>query len=936
MPSSYTPSRLPSSSSSRLPASYRTVREVEASRRAESRPVRLTTRTPAQRTTPVDTRPAVTAPPPPPPSNKAAPSPPPPPVRGPAAGAGAAKPANAADDLSYQEQIRSKRDRAKNTDPRQVMRQRLGEIDVLLRWHEGLLVPVADAQEILALEGIVTRAKEALKAPDQALPGDLVAEVAGGLASANAIGLRQLREMDGAKLEAKVVEANRKRAAAAKLDQQAPAAPDPAAAATPSLKAQVQAIVSTIPKGKHVRDNAEWAKRLIAAGQYNAAAYVIEHTWLIGKRRDVAAKAAEEDKKKRREALRKPDLIKSIIEGLSNGQLDEARTLLDELINNTVLPAAEGGTLLKQLIDEAFRTGAAQALATTAPDIVASLIVGAIKLSELKDEKRVVDVTRDHVAALRGQLSGEGARAVATSALTKHWRSGAAAEPDTFSWLLANIDPADWNDVEKGLAARAYNMLWHAGQYDDMLRLIDMDVSTHLPASDGSDTGRNREGVWSGWVQPLEHLLGNYVRLADPEIMKGVTDPAELRKVLGARQLLERIAPRADTTILTTWKEVVASQLIQGFEDAPGTIWGFEDVRLPYVQAAHDTTKGKQPLRMIEIWDAAEQALNAVGYPGLLADPEKVIADCVTAGLAKLETNLKEKPREYYGRESAAFKQQFEEQAGAYLRFLAKQTPKAKIATAELSGKKPDKWMGALGCKAGLWWAAEKGEPVYYVLDGLNEKDAINYKTWKTKKINARMENPLKVQAFGEVITLSEIREILNHWDDEDQKLRKVIKMVEKGRILEGDDLKKVDDWAKEMKANDSATKSATSRISPTKEALKPKLEGLEINPNLMALDAPVLKQIALQVDLVRMAADAHYELLSGALADCKVLYDNNLLPKNFAEYYAEMLKLPLGDQREELASKLITGYLTEDQVASALLQPLRTAVEKWAITPNR
>ena len=44
--------------------------------------------------------------------------------------------------------------------------------------------------------------------------------------------------------------------------------------------------------------------------------------------------------------------------------------------------------------------------------------------------------------------------------------------------------------------------------------------------------------------------------------------------------------------------------MITEFKENPGTIWGFEDIRLPFVQAAHATAHGLQPLRMMELWQA--------------------------------------------------------------------------------------------------------------------------------------------------------------------------------------------------------------------------------------------------------------------------------------------------------------------------------------------
>ncbi|MET7422680.1 hypothetical protein [Dactylosporangium sp. NPDC005555] len=952
------------------------MRPVSITTRTADRPVSITTRT-ADRPVSITTRTAdrpVTSPPPPPPGERPGPPPPPsgkagppPPPSGkagpppPASGQADAAPAADAkpkprwggkpapgEEVTYVDELKTKQSQPAVVNPRKVMRQRLGEVDRLLKWHDALLLKVASGDEIARIRRLAGEALAALDASKDEPDEYLIQTVTDATASMKMIGMRPLPETDDFDIEVAGQRNAQRRAAEAAAEAERRAAEargeplpqdDEDAEDPPSFKQQVESMLVHVPNAPQLSASVDWARRLIAEQKYFTASYVIEHVYLVGSRMAAAAKDAERDNKQRREDLRKPGMVGAAVADLSNGQFDSVRTAVKGLKDDTLLTAAEGHPKLKDLIDRVFGSPAVATRAAEAPDVFADLILGAIKLSRVSEGRKTVKVTEADVAQLRGALGPDAARAVATHLLVHNWQGGKAFDENTMTWVLKNIDLEAWNKPKQGLAARAYNMLWHAGRFGDMIALIDRGVSPRLPATTGSDNGRNREGVWSGYIQPLEHLLGNYVRLADPEVMdREVTNPEERRKVLGAAALLKTLAGRGDTTIVTTWKEVKSCQAIIGFADHPGTIWGFEDVRLPYVQAAHETEKGAQPVRMMEIWDAVEKALDATGYPALLADPDTVIAKCIDIGLAKLKTGIAEKPREYYKRDSPEFEQRFREQAESYLRFLAKQTPTAKLAVADLSGKRPDKWMGALGCKAGLWWAASKGEPVYYVLDGLNERDAIDYKAYKTKKINKRMAEPLKFQAFGEVITLSEIREILKHWDDTDdagKRLRDVVKMVERGNVLEGEKLEKVDEWAREMRAADLATKERLKRTPPSKAALAPKLKGLDTNPDLMSLDERVLKDVVLQADLVKMAAGAHHELLSGALRNCKALYSSLLLPEDFAVAYTAMLELPLG-KRAVAADELKLAYLNEGQVATALLEPLRTAVDRWAVTEIR
>src|SRR5262249_42535273 len=158
-------------------------------------------------------------------------------------------------------------------------------------------------------------------------------------------------------------------------------------------------------------------------------------------------------------------------------------------------------------------------------------------------------------------------------------------------------------------------------------------------------------------------------------------------------------------------------------ERNPGTIWGFEDIRMPFVQAAHETAKGDQPLRMMELWKAVEESLSVKGYGKLLDNPEEAADEYAEYGASLLDKNT-----------SKTYIENFKKDAKAYLLEFAAQMPKGTFARDKLEGRGkkrvseaagiiPGKFMGGLACKAGLWWAKKEKKPVYYCLDGVDMDD---------------------------------------------------------------------------------------------------------------------------------------------------------------------------------------------------------------------
>lgn len=584
-------------------------------------------------------------------------------------------------------------------------------------------------------------------------------------------------------------------------------------------------------------------------------------------------------------------------------------------------------------------------------------------------------------------------------------------DPALFEHLASQIDEKTWNDAapglgrKRGLAPLVCNRLWNTGHYDEICKLVDLKVDTSLPFNLDEDTteASRGEGVWSGFVQPLQHVLGNYVRNVgelegfEKQGKKGdqprfsklspkTEAPPDLKKVEGARKILSKLGDNA--SVLTKWEEIKQSDLLKKFKEEPGTIWGFENVRMPYVQAAHETDEGNQPLRMWELWDTVEEeALKPEGYEKLMSDPEKAIPYFVGKAIQKFtsapsdkvhrefsatelqqkhaavkvaqdtakefdekakaseqkaEENEKNKGEaEQAGKEikvinryardakldranaeqfrkkagesrvaaqkfqaeieqageqtpekmtknleleaaklneqaksleetgdadsaeearnlralaqqkqaEAAFIANFESSAANYLRVFSEQMPRGTFAglaldkqgnkrkgtkkdqdltITEIAGMEPGKFMGALGCKVGLWWAKDQGEPVYYCLDGVNPKDFIEYKKVKNAAVSSYLNGEPNTVPHADVITLVEIREIMKNWEE----LKDTVRFTRKGELLSGSNFdKEVAEWRAKMKEADEEAKKIAA--APPKTAFTDQLN--KIDPGLLA-----------------------------------------------------------------------------------------------------
>jgi hypothetical protein len=544
---------------------------------------------------------------------------------------------------------------------------------------------------------------------------------------------------------------------------------------------------------------------------------------------------------------------------------------------------------------------------------------------------------------LTGYLTGfdtEGAEEVAARLIFLNWKSPWVLDGAVCAWLLGIPGLRD-AEAFPGLSARLLNMLWNIQQFEPICALIDAGIDTSTPSYvDATLTSRTKfvdqqtgidwtpEGFYQGYVQPLEHLLGNYVYLVSLALLTekdavhiGMQTPGvDLRnrklllqlgrsKVAGAGKVLQALARRGDAQMLTSFTQVQQSPLIKAFVSRRGTIWGFESIRLMFVQAAHLTDLGKQPVRMFELWAVVEAMLTKQRYVDLLERPEETITEIVVTAVATLDDMFRNYPLEFPGLHDQQARRQFrvafKEQCRGYLQVLSERPPTIKFDTAVVRGYAPGKYLGAGGCKVGLWWAQKQGTPVYYCLDGVNDEDVIWFKTRKTQHINDFIEVPCRPE-YVEVITLAEIREILTNWTD----LRSTVQFCRKGVFLTE---AQVADLIRRMQAAD-ATMSAP-RSAPLRELVDEVWAAAEV-PGLPALTGPVFDDmgvgpyyhVATQLLLMDMALKAaNNAVLSSFLTSkgARVLFDTGLLPNGFGQAYQSMALTQPAAVDEALVAKL-------------------------------
>ena len=549
-------------------------------------------------------------------------------------------------------------------------------------------------------------------------------------------------------------------------------------------------------------------------------------------------------------------------------------------------------------------------------------------------EEKALDFDRAFGSAKNGVL----AEALVASLPDKEKKPPAVLNPELFGVLATNVPPDAWNDETarpgalKGLGPRVCAALWQNGAYDQLCELIKHGVDTSLAANVGVKV--KGPGIYSGFIQPIQHVIQGQLR----DIDKLGTDEAKQwpedrkSKAEGAKKIFRTLEKQKKAVTLTKWSDVEKSDMIEKFEKNPGTIWGFENIRMPYVQAAHGTKQGAQPLRMMELWEAVTNILSVPSaYNKLIDDPKNAVDEFIDAGVKEIEGKIEEHRQlvkdnkddpDYKFADIADMKEfidNFKRDAKAFLLEFAAQMPKGTLVRPSLdekgkqrvhqemidgrpkysnvylldeAGIVPGKFMGGLACKAGLWWAKKEKKPVYYCLDGINMDDVTNYKKVRNKAIEDFINGGGKQgggKGHEEVITLVELREILKHWDGPDG-LEDTVKFVLKGKTLTGDELKnKVKAWQEAM---EKANKGAGRTPAPDFNTFANELN--KIDPGLIAklgkeTDAKKANMDARDIVkkygyLVKVAKTRPHIVLKYIMSKCQVLIEYGLISEGLPD----------------------------------------------------
>jgi hypothetical protein len=532
-------------------------------------------------------------------------------------------------------------------------------------------------------------------------------------------------------------------------------------------------------------------------------------------------------------------------------------------------------------------------------------------------------------------------------------------DPALFSKLKTKFAPDKWNESSRGLGARVCQGLWQKGHYDQIAELIDYGVDTSLAARVAGKTGSGA-GVYSGFFQPVQHVVSKHLR--DVSVLD--IDPCPLTddrkwRAKGAKKVIAALEKKDAAKTVTKWSDVTGSEMMVEFKKKPGTIWGFEDIRLPFVQAAHGVDEvPAQPLRMMELWEAVNESLDPAAFARLLDDPDKAADEFVKKGIEIIEAGLKStKPSDVakydeIRKKKDEFIGNFRTQAKEFLKEFASQMPKATFTTgakdesgkvrrektergdevdvglSDVAGVQKGKFAGGLACKAGLWWAKKENKPVYYCLDGINMDDVTNYKKAKNKSIEdfiAAGGKTKGAKGHDEVITMVELREVLKNWDE----LKDTVLFVLKGKILKDDELKsQVAEWQNKLK---DGNRQAGRTPAPPREDFTYQLNA--INPKLMQDLSPgkegnmdardIVKKYGylLKVSKTRPAI-----LLKYIISRCAVLTKYKLLSDGLAPAAAQFNAPKEGDDMKALSAEL----LRQIKLCYAALQgPLESALTR-------
>ena len=529
-----------------------------------------------------------------------------------------------------------------------------------------------------------------------------------------------------------------------------------------------------------------------------------------------------------------------------------------------------------------------KALAADEPALLTSLSA-ALKMNIDKDSPPELRLGKEQLARLdaalgprRGKLAAEVLGSMGNSAPTND---------ALFGWAMdsADVDHINVAAKEKGIAAVTLDTLWRKGRWDEIEKLV----------GKGWDTGQPKLGGqgYSGFTMPLAHQAAGWLHLIDknpdqidpkkmtvPDLELFKDNRAEwLKRRDGVAKVLKAIGSTpvkgaTQPSMLTSYDEVKKSPTMDAFREKAGTFWGFENVRMPYVQAAReDKDQGgggadAMVLRMMDMWAALAKLTNRMKdqrYDELMEKPGKVIDELVAEALSSDDVK---------GR-SAEFAKQFEAEVRTFLQRLVKERniedPEITAARGIKAGT--GKFMGASLCKHGLEWLRDNGKVLYYCLDGIDERDFVNYRTVKFEQIRAGMAKGEAGGSHDKVITLVELRHIVRNWST----LRETVRFSRRGQLIADQD-KMVAEWARLIEED---KKTAGERPMPSDRSKFP--DKLKAELKSLAIEAlPLSEREAFEITraaaAVRAAAKAaERSVLAKLLAHktCDPLFQQGLLP---------------------------------------------------------
>jgi hypothetical protein len=248
---------------------------------------------------------------------------------------------------------------------------------------------------------------------------------------------------------------------------------------------------------------------------------------------------------------------------------------------------------------------------------------------------------------------------------------------------------------------------------------------------------------------------------------------------------------------------------------------------------------------------------------------------------------------------------------------LARRAPTIKFATAGARGHHVPKYLPAMACRAGLWWAKQQKMKVYYCLDGLKDQTIIDHKSTKTAAINRYHSDP-EARQYVEVTTLAEIHEILTNWTE----FEDTVTFSRKGQFLSRE---YVQGLIESVKAKDLAV-AGTRQALRSKEFLRtvwdsgevPAAKDLDLDdPALQGMSGEQFYAAVSQLLLLHTAFAAESDQVLAAYLTSKgasKLVANGMLPAGFGDAYKAMIKESdptlKGGRAGELLETLKTGTM--------------------------